>query len=422
MSRSCFRGRAATEPLTRRGFDPYAQEKRAPRKGLKDVAMKDETRLIHTGRSSAQHIGAVNTPVYRASTILHPDLASLEGNTLPYGYGRRGTPTTRGLEESICALEGGARTVLTPSGLSAVTAAILSVVGAGDHILMVDSCYAPTRSFCNGTLRRFGVETSYYRPTIAADELAALIRPNTRALFLESPGSITFEVQDVPALTAVAKARGLSVLLDNTWATPLWFKPLTHGVDLSILSATKHVVGHADALIGTITSNESHVERLMAFHGQFGMNTAGDDAYLAQRGLRTMAVRLARHEQTALTLAQWFKTLPEVASVLHPALEECPGHALWKRDIGRSCGLFGVELKPIPKRAVAAMLNGLELFGMGWSWGGFESLAVTEKWERVAEGSHRPEGPLLRFHAGLEDAGDLVADLEAGIARLRQAA
>ncbi|MCC6918642.1 MAG: cystathionine beta-lyase [Alphaproteobacteria bacterium] len=384
--------------------------------------MKDETRLVHTGRSSEQHIGAVNTPVYRASTILHPTLAALEGNTLPYGYGRRGTPTTRGLEESICALEGGARTVLTPSGLSAVTAAILSVVGAGDHLLMVDSCYDPTRTFCDGTLKRFGVETTYYHPTITPDELGALIRPNTKALFLESPGSITFEVQDVPALTAVAKARGLSVLADNTWATPLWFKPLAHGVDLSILSATKYVVGHADALLGTITANESHVARLMAFHGQFGMNVSGDDAYLAHRGLRTMAVRLARHQETGLKLARWFKGQDEVARVLHPALPECPGHAIWQRDIGKACGLFGVELKPIPKRAVAAMLDGLELFGMGWSWGGFESLAVTEKWKRVAPGSHKPQGPLLRFHAGLEDSGDLIADLEAGIARLRNAA
>lgn len=384
--------------------------------------MKDETRLIHEGRTSGDHFGAVSTPVYRASTILHPTLEALEGNTQTYGYGRRGTPSTRSLEDSICALEGGARTVLTPSGLSAVTAAIMAVVDAGDHLLMSDSCYGPTRVFCNGTLKRFGVETTYYCPTAAPDELDALIRPNTKALFVESPGSVTFEIQDVGALAAVAKAHGISVLADNTWATPLWFKPLAHGVDLSILSATKYIVGHADVLMGTITANEDHVAKLMAFHGQFGLNVGGDDAYLAQRGLRTMAVRMERHEETGLALARWFRQQPEVARVLHPAFEECPGHPIWKRDIGRSCGLFGVEMKPVAHRAIAAMFDGFELFGMGWSWGGFESLAVTERWSRVCEGSHKPAGPLLRFHAGLEEPGDLIADLEAGMARLRAAA
>lgn len=384
--------------------------------------MKDETRLIHSGRDSAGHIGAVNVPVYRASTLLHPSVETLEGNTLAYGYGRRGTPTTRGLEASICVLEEGERTALTPSGLSACTTALMAVLSAGDHLFMVDSVYGPTRSFCNTTLRRFGISTTYYSPTITPDRLHALMQPNTRAVFIESPGSGTFEVQDIPALAAVAHAGGASVLVDNTWATPLLCKPLTLGADLAINAATKYIVGHADALLGTVTANASHVARLMDFHGHFGLTVSGDEAYLGQRGLRTMAVRLARHQETALKLAAWFAARPEVERVLYPALPSDPGHSLWKRDFTGASGLFGVELKPCPKQAVAAMLDGYHLFGMGWSWGGFESLAVTTKLARTVEGGYRPKGPLLRFHAGLEDAGDLIADLEAGFDRLNKVA
>jgi cystathionine beta-lyase len=383
--------------------------------------MKDETRLIHTGRDAASHIGAVNVPVYRASTLLHPSVETLEGNTLAYGYGRRGTPTTRGLEASICTLEGGARTVLTPSGLAACTAALMSVLKAGDHLLMVDSVYGPTRAFCQTTLRNFGISTSFYSPVATADELHALMQPNTKALFIESPGSGTFEVQDIPALSAVAHAGGASVLVDNTWATPLLCKPLALGADLAINAATKYIVGHADALLGTITANDAHVERVMDFHGKFGLTVSGDEAYLGQRGLRTMAIRLARHQETALRLAAWFADRPEVARVLYPALPGDPGHHLWKRDFKGASGLFGIELTPVGKKAVAAMLDGFHLFGMGWSWGGFESLAVTTKIQRSVEGGYRPKGPLLRFHAGLEDAGDLIADLEAGFARLKAA-
>lgn len=380
--------------------------------------MKDETRLIHTGREAAAHIGAVNIPVYRASTLLHPNVEALEGNTLAYGYGRRGTPTTRGLEASICALEGGARTALTPSGLSACTTALMSVLKAGDHLLVVDSVYSPTRAFCNSTLRRFGVSTTYFAPATPPEELQTLMQPNTRAVFLESPGSGTFEVQDVPALAAVAHAGGASVIVDNTWATPFLCKPLSLGADISVNAATKYIVGHADALLGTVTANESHVARMMDFHGQFGLTVSGDEAYLGQRGLRTLAVRLARHQKTALKLAAWFASRPEVARVLYPALPSDPGHAIWKRDFTGASGLFGVELKPCPKAAVAAMLNGLHIFGMGWSWGGFESLAVTTKLTRTVDPGYRPAGPLLRFHAGLEDADDLIADLAAGFERL----
>ncbi len=379
--------------------------------------MKDETRLIHSGRDAAAHIGAVNVPVYRASTILHQTVEALEGNTQAYGYGRRGTPTTRGLEASICELEGGARTALTPSGLAACNAALMAVLSAGDHLLMADSVYSPTRTFCDLQLKRYGIATSYYPATIDAEGFAALIRAETRAVFLESPGSGTFEVQDIPGIAAAAHARGLSVIVDNTWATPLFCKPLTLGADISVNAATKYIVGHADALLGTITAKESHVEPMMDFHGRFGLTVSGDEAYLGQRGLRTMAIRLARHQETALKLARWFQARPEVARVLYPALPDDPGHALWRRDFSGASGLFGVELKPASKAAVAAMLDNYKLFGMGWSWGGFESLAVTTKIHRSQPG-YRPAGPLLRFHAGLEDADDLIADLAAGFDRL----
>lgn len=383
--------------------------------------MKDETRLIHSGRDAAAHVGTVNVPVYRCSTILHPTLAALEGNTQTYGYGRRGTPTTRGLEASICALEGGARTVLVPSGLTACTAALMAVLSAGDHLLVLDSVYSPTRAFCDHQLPRYGVTTSYYPTRVDAEGFAAFIRPETRAVFLESPGSGTFEVQDLRGIAAVAKARGISVIVDNTWATPLFCKPLALGADLSVNAATKYIVGHADALLGTITANEAHVQRLMDFHGRFGLTVSGDEAYLGQRGLRTMGVRLARHQQTAMKLARWFQSRPEVARVLYPALPDDPGHALWARDFTGASGLFGVELKPVSKAAVAAMFDGYRLFGMGWSWGGYESLAVTTRITRTQPG-YRPDGPLLRYHAGLEDADDLIADLAAGFDRLNAAA
>ena len=380
--------------------------------------MKDATRLIHAGRASDRHYGAVNTPVYRASTMLHPTLEALEApaGLQDFGYGRRGTPTTRSLEDVICKLEGGARTLLTPSGLSACTVALMAVLSPGDHLLMVDSVYGPTRVFCDGHLRRLGVSTSYYSPTATADELGALFRPETRAVFLESPGSGTFEVQDTPALARVAKARGACVLLDNTWATPLFFKALAHGVDISLHAATKYIVGHADVLIGTITANEAWAERVLDFHGSTGMNVSGDDAYLALRGVRTLAARLAVHQAAALDIAHWFQARPQVARVLHPALPDHPGHALWKRDFTGSSGLFGVELRPAPKQAVAAFMDGFSLFGMGWSWGGFESLAVTTKLRRT-QGGYHPAGPLLRFHIGLESPDDLKADLAAAFDR-----
>lgn len=378
--------------------------------------LNDDTIATHAGRMTAEHFGAVNTPVYRASTILYRDYAAMEALNTPYIYGRFGTPTHQSFEDAINALEGGARTVICPSGYSAITTAILSVCSAGDHLLMVDSCYQPTRQFCDRVLKRFGVETTYYEPSIGAG-IGALIKPNTRAVYCESPGSLTFELQDIPAIAAVAHEHGASVLMDNTWATPLFFKPLAHGVDLTLLSGSKYIGGHADVLLGYVTANESHKKRLSGMHENLGLYVSGDDCFLGLRGLRTLPVRLARHQETALTLARWLAANPAVARVLHPALESDPGYALWKRDFTGSCGLFGVVLKPVSDTAVAAFFDSLRLFGLGYSWGGFESLIVRPHITRTAL-RFEAEGPVIRIHAGLEDAGDLMADLEQALSKL----
>ncbi len=380
---------------------------------------KPDTIATHAGRMSDAHFGVVNTPVYRASTILYPTLAKLEAADAPFVYGRKGTPSSKSLEDAVTALEGGARTVICPSGANAVALAILSACKAGDHLLVADSCYGPTRTFCDQTLKRFGIETTYYDP-LAGESIADLFRANTTAVFCESPGSLTFEVQDVPAIAAVAHARGASLLLDNTWATPVYFRALAHGVDLSIQAATKYVGGHADVMIGYVCANESHTARLTETYYNLGLYASGDDCYLALRGLRTMPLRLERHQQTALALARWLGGRPEVARVLHPALEDDPGHTIWKRDFLGSSGLFGVELKPVSQVALAACMDGLKLFGMGFSWGGYESLIVTSHVKRTAK-PFRREGPLIRIHAGLEDASDLIADLERGFERMRRA-
>jgi cystathionine beta-lyase len=381
-----------------------------------DERDKPETIAVSAGRMSEAHFGTVNTPVYRTSTILHRNVASLRSRNAPYFYGRRGTPTTRSFEEAVGALEGAARTVSLPSGLNAVATAILSVCGAGDHLLMVDSCYGPTRHLCDTVLKRFGIETSYYDPLIG-DGIGALFRPNTRAVYCESPGSLTFEVQDVPAIAAAARARKASVLMDNTWGTPLYFPALARGVDLSIHAATKYICGHADAMMGTVSANESHAARLGNFVGDLGLYASGDDCFLALRGLRTLAVRLKRHQETAMTLVRWLIARPEVSRVLYPALESDPGHAIWKRDFVGACGLFGVVLKPVGEKSVIAMIDGMKHFGIGYSWGGYESLIIPAEFVRTAR-KFEAEGPVIRIHAGLEDPGDLLADLEAGFARL----
>jgi cystathionine beta-lyase len=374
---------------------------------------KDETVATHAGRMSAEHFGAVNTPVYRASTILYRDYEDIKHGKPPYTYGRRGTPSSKSFEDAITELEGGTRTVVCPSGLNAIALGILSVCGAGDHILVTDTAYGPTRSVCDRTFKRFGIETSYYDPLIGAG-IAELMRPNTKAVFCESPGSLTFEVQDLPAIAESAHARGASVLMDNTWATPLLFKPLAYGADLSIQAATKYVGGHADVMLGYVTANERHAARLLETHGNMGLYASGDDCFLGLRGLRTMGVRLARHGETALAMARWIEKHPAVSRVLYPALENDPGHAIWKRDFKGASGLFGVVLKPAPEKVLAAFMDSLKLFGLGYSWGGYESLIVPAHAVRTAR-KFEAEGPLVRIHAGLEDAGDLIADLENGL-------
>jgi cystathionine beta-lyase len=323
------------------------------------------------------------------------------------------------LSDAINRLEGGAGCVLAPSGFAAVTVALMSVLNSGDHVLVTDNAYGPTRTFCDKILTRFGVETTYYEPTIGTG-IAEFIRPNTRAVFCESPGSLTFEVQDIPAIADVAHKHDVYVIADNTWATPLLFDAFTHGVDMTLHAATKYIVGHSDAMLGVVTANDATWKHLRDTHGNLGMHVGPDDVYLGQRGLRTLAVRLKQHQETALALAEWLQRRKEVARVLYPALPQDPGHKLWKRDFKGASGLFGVELKPVSQSALAAMMDHMDLFGMGWSWGGYESLIVPSHPTRTAKTFHA-DGPLLRIHAGLESVDDLIADLDAGFARLNQA-
>ncbi|MBK5197168.1 MAG: cystathionine beta-lyase [Methyloceanibacter sp.] len=379
---------------------------------------KQDTRLAHAGREPARQHGFVNTPIYRGSTVLFPTMASLEANAQDFTYGRLGTPTVKALETAIAELEGGHRTLLTPSGLSAIAAALLAFVSAGDEILVADSVYRPNRRFCDHVLKRLGVTTIYYDPLIGAG-IESLITEKTRVVFAESPGSQTFEVQDIPAIAAAAHAARAVVILDNTWATPLYFKPFAHGVDVSIQAATKYIVGHADAMLGAITATEAASRAVEKTHDELGLCPGPEDVYLGLRGLRSLGVRLERHQTSGLEMARWLAGRPEVARVLHPALPSDPGYALWKRDFTGSSGLFSIVLRPCTQAAVAAMLDGLTLFGMGYSWGGFESLILPfdPAAYRTAT-TWQAEGPALRLHIGLEDVEDLKADLEAGFARL----
>jgi cystathionine beta-lyase len=388
--------------------------------------VRDDTKVVHSGRHPERFDGAVNPPVFHASTILSQTLEEWDRKKADRArgvpgtyYGRVGTPTTHALEEAIAELEGGHRTVLVPSGLAACAVGLLSAVQAGDHVLITDSVYGPTRTFAMRFLKRFGVETTFFDPLVGAG-VAALMRENTRAVFVESPGSLSFEVQDVPAIAAAAHSRGATVLMDNTWATPLYFKPLAHGVDVSIQAATKYVVGHSDAMLGTITANARAAERLRAAHYELGQTAGPDDVNLASRGLRTMAVRLARHWESGLRLAAWIARQPEVERVLHPALPTDPGHALWKRDFTGASGLFGVVLKPVDRKAFAALIDGLALFGIGASWGGYESLIMPMSPGETRSATKWPHaGPCFRIHAGLENVDDLIADIDAGFRRLR---
>jgi cystathionine beta-lyase len=376
------------------------------------------TKVVHSGRAPHDNFGFVNPPVYRGSTVLFPTAEKLWKRDQPYTYGRSSTPTVRSLEEAIAEVEGGAATALTASGYQAVSTAILAFVKSGDHILMVDSVYQPTRKFCDYMLAKLGVETTYYDPLIGAG-IDALIRPNTRIIFTESPGSQTFEVQDIPAIARVARERDLWLLMDNTWASPLYFRPFDHGVDVSIQAATKYIVGHADAMLGAITSNARAAKLVALAKEQLGVCPGSEETFLGMRGLRTLATRLAQHQRSGLEIARWLEGRPEVARVLHPALPSHPQHALWKRDFLGATGLFSIVLKPASDKAVAAMLDGLQLFGMGFSWGGYESLIIPfdPKSYRTAT-KWSAEGPALRLHVGLEDVDDLRADLDAGFKRL----
>ena len=388
--------------------------------------MKAETRLVHAGRDPEKNFGIVNPPVYRASTILYPTVAEfenrLERKYTSFYYGINGTPTTLALTDSLAEISGGHRSLVTSSGLSAIAQALTAFLRQGDHLLITDTVYRPTREFCTSVLARFGVEVTFYDPHIGA-EIDALMRPNTRVVYAESPGSLTFEVQDIPAIARVSHERGAVVMFDNTWATPLNFRAFEHGADIEIQAATKYLAGHSDLLMGVITARTEELFR-RAKDGLvvFGDCVSPDLCYETLRGLRTLAVRLRCHERTALEVAQWLTQRPEVARVLHPALPDDPGHKLWKRDFAGASSLFGVLLRTSSDRAVAAMLEGLRLFKIGASFGGFESLVMPARpSESRTVRLWREPGIMVRLHVGLEAVEDLIADLQAGFDRLNAA-
>jgi len=387
--------------------------------------MKKDTLLVHAGRDPERYQGMVNTPVFRTSTVLHPDLESYEAprdeDYQRISYGRNGTPTTRALEEAVARLEGGYRAVAVPSGLAAILASLCAFVKNGDHLLVVDSVYGPTRNFCNARLKPNGVDVEYYDPLIGAG-IARLIRPNTRAIFCESPGSLTFEMQDIPAIAAAAHAREIPVLADNTWGTPYFFRSFERGVDISIHSATKYIVGHADAMMGIIVTNQQHWRTVRRTVADYGYSASPDDCYLALRGLRTLGVRLKHQMQSALKVAGWLRARPEVKRVLFPALEGDPGHAIWKRDFSGAAALFSFVMAVADGRQTAAFVNALELFGIGSSWGGYESLVSVAHAEKIRTATRwNPGGETIRLHVGLEDPDDLIADLQRGFAALVKA-
>lgn len=385
--------------------------------------MKKQTQLVHAGRNKRYTGSVVNPPVVRASTIVFDTMEQLRsatakrGERVPY-YGRRGTETHFALQEAICELEGGAGCALYPCGAAAISGALLAFLKSGDHLLMVDSAYEPTRALCNKLLAGLGVETTYYDPEIGAG-IATLIRPNTSVIFLESPGSLTFEMQDIPAICGVAKQHDIVTILDNTWASPILCRPFELGVDISIQSATKYIVGHSDVMLGTATANEKHWPQLREQSYLMGYCASADDAYTALRGLRTLAIRLRQHEQSALQVAEWLLNRSEVAEVRHPALPTFPGNAIFKRDFTGSNGLFSFVLKQGTTEQVRQFIEGMQHFKMGFSWGGYESLITANMNIQALRTATRwpHQGPLIRLHIGLEDVEDLLADLEAAFER-----
>lgn len=383
------------------------------------ATMGQRTRLVHAGRAPFDQFGFVNTPIWRGSTVLFPTTEELYARRQPYIYGTKGTPSVEALEQAWSEIAGAAGTALAPSGLAAIALALMTATKAGDHILVTDSAYRPTRAFCDSVLAKYGVETEYYDPVIG-DGIARLMRANTTLVLVEAPGSQSFEMQDIPAIAAVAHARGACVAMDNTWATPLFFPPHERGVDLAIEAGTKYLSGHSDLLLGLVSANAQWYPRLRETYDQFANCPGPEDVFLALRGLRTMELRLREAEKQGLAFARWLQTLPDVSRVLHPALPEDPGHALFQRDFLGASGLFSVILKPASRAAVAAFLDGLELFGLGYSWGGFESLIIPFDCKSYRTATlWAPEGPALRFSIGLEDLDDLKSDVEKGFARLR---
>ena len=381
------------------------------------------TEVAHAGRDPRRYLGAVNTPVFRASTILLPTMADLErasrGEYPGLSYGLHGLPTVTDFQRALAVLEGGHAALAVPSGLTATTLPLLALLKPGDHLLVTDAVYGPTRRFCDNHLRRLGIDVGYYDP-LAGAAIVDAFRPNTKLVFAESPGSLTFEVQDIRAIADAAHERGVRVVLDNTWATPLGFRAFDHGVDVSVHAATKYIGGHSDVLLGAIVANADTFPALHRLWTDMGVTPSSDDCFLGLRGLRTLGVRMQRHEASAREIATWLVARPEVREVLYPALPGDRGHALWKRDFRGASGLFGVVLQPVDGAAIGRMLDGMRIFGMGWSWGGFESLLIPTWPERARTVTRwSPGGPSLRVHVGLEDPQDLIEDLDAGFARLR---
>ncbi len=384
---------------------------------------RERTRVVLAGRDPLDSYGFVNPPIVRGSTVVYQTLEEFQQRKARYMYGTMGNPTLDALEMACNTMEGGAGTVVCPSGLLACTLPLLATLGAGDHLLITDSVYRPTRNFAEGQLRRMGVEVSYYDPLIGAD-IASLFKPNTKVVFTEAPGSQTFEMQDIPAIAEAAHAHGALVIMDNTWATPLFFDSHAHGVDLTIQAGTKYYAGHSDVLIGTVSARTPELYRqLRTCWEQLGVIVAPEDAFLTLRGIRTMPLRLKEQEKAGLDVARWLRARPEVKQVLHPALEDDPGHALWRRDFTGASSLFSIVLKPVPQKALAAFVEPLALFGMGASWGGYESLVLPFDCAAYRTATTwNPGGPCVRIHIGLEDVEDLKEDLDAGFARLRAAA
>lgn len=386
--------------------------------------MRPNTRLVHPSIPKGPGAQTVNPVIQKGSTVLLPDAAALYDDDAFVTYGRAGLAAHEALKVALCDLEQAASVELYPSGVAAIAGALLAVLQAGDELLMVDTAYKPTRRFCDRTLARFGVHTRYYDPTLPTEAIVGLMGPKTRALFMESPGSLSFEMQDVPALSAAARARGVLTLIDNTWGAGHIFKPLEHGVDVSLQSLTKYVGGHSDAFMGSAAArNPGVAARLQAGVVDLGWSVAAEDAYAMLRGLRTLDVRLRRHGESGLVVAEWLQAQGEIAAVLHPALPGAPGHELWKRDFSGACGLFALVLRPAPAEARAAFLDALEIFGLGFSWGGFESLAIDcDPQLKVRSLRREYGGGLVRLHIGLEDPADLIVDLEKALNAFRASA